>query len=254
MLCIKNESALKIMAEGGKILSSCMIMLGDVVKPGMSTLELDKIAHKYIIDHGAKPSFLGLYGFPNTLCISVNEEIIHGIPSAKKILKEGDLVSLDGGVLWKNFHTDMARTYIVGGETTEEKKNLVERTKQSFYEGMRFARVGNRISDISHGVETYINQFGYGIVRDYVGHGVGRELHESPEIPNFGAPGHGPRIVNGMTLAIEPMINLGTHRVKVLKDGWTTVTCDGSCSAHYENTVAIVDGEPVILTDPDVAL
>ena len=149
------------------------------------------------------------------------------------------------------FHSDMARTFIVG-ETTEEKRLLVERTKQSFYEGMKYARAGNRISDISHGVEEYINQFGYGIVRDYTGHGVGRELHESPEIPNFGAPGHGPRIVNGMTIAIEPMINLGTHRVKVLSDGWTTVTADGKPSAHYENTVAVIDGEPVILTDTDV--
>ena len=192
-----------------------------------------------------------MYGFPATLCISVNEQIIHGIPNEHKIIREGDLVSLDGGVLLNGFHSDMARTFIVG-ETTEEKRLLVERTKQSFYEGMKYARAGNRISDISHGVEEYINQFGYGIVRDYTGHGVGRELHESPEIPNFGAPGHGPRIVNGMTIAIEPMINLGTHRVKVLSDGWTTVTADGKPSAHYENTVAVIDGEPVILTDTDV--
>lgn len=251
MLCIKNESAIKLMAESGKLLAACMEMLGEHIKPGMSTLELDKLAHRYIIKHNAKPSFLGLYGFPATLCISVNEQIIHGIPNEHKIIREGDLVSLDGGVLLNGFHSDMARTFIVG-ETTEEKRLLVERTKQSFYEGMKYARAGNRISDISHGVEEYINQFGYGIVRDYTGHGVGRELHESPEIPNFGAPGHGPRIVNGMTIAIEPMINLGTHRVKVLSDGWTTVTADGKSSAHYENTVAVIDGEPVILTDTDV--
>ncbi len=253
MLCIKNESALKIMAEGGKLLASCMVLLGESIKAGMSTLELDKIAYKYIISNGAKPSFLGMYGFPNTLCISVNEQVIHGIPSKRTIIRQGDLVSIDAGVFLKGFHTDMARTFIVG-EADEEKQLLVERTKQSFYEGMRFARVGNRVSDISHGVEEYINQFGYGIVRDFTGHGVGRDLHESPEIPNYGAPGHGTRIVNGMTLAIEPMINLGTERVKVLSDGWTTVTLDNKVSAHYENTVAVIDGEPVILTDPNVSI
>ncbi len=253
MLLIKNESALKLMAEGGKLLASCMQMLENSIKPGMSTLELDKLAYKYIISNGAKPSFLGMYGFPNTLCISVNDEVIHGIPKGNKIIREGDLVSVDGGVYLKGFHTDMARTFIVG-TTTEEKRQLVERTKQSFYEGMRFAQVGYRVSDISHGVEEYINQFGYGIVRDFTGHGVGRELHESPEIPNYGPAGRGPRIVNGMTLAIEPMINLGVDKVAVLKDGWTTVTVDGKASAHYENTVAVIDGKPVILTDPDVCI
>lgn len=253
MLCIKSESALKTMAEGGKILAETMEVLGASVKPGLTTLDLDKLAHRYIIEHKAKPSFLGMYGFPNTLCISVNEEVIHGIPSAKRVLHEGDLVSIDAGVFYKGFHTDMARTFFVG-RVAEERKLLAERTKQSFFEGMRFARVGCRISDISHGVEQYIKQFGYGIVRSYTGHGVGRELHESPEIPNFGPAGHGPRIVNGMTLAIEPMINLGGDAVKVLADGWTTVTADGSCAAHYENTVAVIDGEPVILTDPKVSI
>ena len=251
MLCIKNQSALKIMAEGGKLLASCMEMLENSIKPGMSTLELDKLAYKYIISNGAKPSFLGMYGFPKTLCISVNEEVIHGIPKGNKIIREGDLVSVDGGVFLKGFHTDMARTFMVG-QVSEEKQLLVERTKQSFYEGMRFARVGNRVSDISHGVQEYIEKFGYGIVRDFTGHGVGRDLHESPEIPNFGPAGRGTRIVNGMTLAIEPMINLGTEKVTVLADGWTTVTLDGKVSAHYENTVAVIDGEPVILTDPKV--
>ena len=202
MLLIKNESALKLMAQGGKLLASCMEMLENSIKPGMSTLELDKLAYKYIISNGAKPSFLGMYGFPNTLCISVNDEVIHGIPKGNRIIREGDLVSVDGGVYVKGFHTDMARTFIVG-EVSEDKRLLVERTKQSFYEGMRFAQVGYRVSDISHGVEEYINQFGYGIVRDFTGHGVGRELHESPEIPNFGPAGHGTRIVNGMTLAID---------------------------------------------------
>lgn len=253
MLCIKNESALRTMAEGGRILASAMEMLGESIKPGLTTLDLDKMAHRYIINHKAKPSFLGLYGFPNTLCISVNEEVIHGIPHAERVIREGDLVSIDAGVFYKGFHTDMARTFIVGS-VSEEKRLLVERTKQSFYEGMRFARVGYRISDISHAVEAYIKPFGYGIVRNYTGHGVGRELHESPEIPNFGPAGHGPRIVNGMTLAIEPMINLGGDAVRVLSDGWTTVTADGSYAAHYENTVAVVGGEPVILTDPKVSL
>ncbi|MBP5662412.1 MAG: type I methionyl aminopeptidase [Clostridia bacterium] len=253
MLCIKNPSALSLMAQSGKLLAECMQMLGESLRPGMTTLEIDKLAHRFITAHGAKPSFLGLYGFPATLCISVNEQVIHGIPSANKVIHEGDLVSLDGGVLWKGFHSDMARTFIIG-ETTEEKRLLVERTREAFYAGMNMAREGNRVSDISHAVEAYIKPFGYGIVRDYTGHGVGRELHESPEIPNFGAPGHGVRIVNGMTLAIEPMINLGTERVRVLSDKWTTVTCDGSPSAHWENTVAVVDGAPVILTDPNGSL
>jgi len=252
MLSIKSASAISVMAEGGRILASCMEMLGEKIKPGMSTLELDKLAYKYIISNGAKPSFLGLYGFPNTCCISVNEVVIHGIPDKHRIIEEGDLVSVDNGVFYKGFHTDMARTFIVG-EAPEDKRLLVERTKQSFYEGIKNARVGNRIGDISRGVEDYINQFGYGIVRDYVGHGVGHELHESPEIPNYFA-GHGVRIVNGMTLAVEPMINLGTYKVKVLDDGWTTVTLDGSPSAHWENTVAIIDGEAVILTDAKVKL
>ena len=251
MLCIKNENAIKLMAHSGKILSSCMLMLQNSIKPGMSTLELDKLAHKYIISNGARPSFLGLYGFPNTLCISINEEVIHGIPSAKRIIKEGDLVSVDAGAIYKGFHSDMARTFIIG-DVSQDKRLLVERTKQSFFEGIKYAKTGCRISDISHAIEEYINQFSYGIVREYTGHGVGRELHESPEIPNYGRPGHGVRIVNGMTLAIEPMITLGGDGVKVLSDGWTTVTRDGSFAAHYENTVAIIDGEPVILTDADI--
>lgn len=253
MLCIKNASAISVMAEGGRLLAKTMELISQNIQEGKSTLELDRLAHKYIISNGAKPSFLGMYGFPNTLCISVNEVVIHGIPSAKKILKKGDLVSVDAGVLLKGFHTDMARTFIVG-DTSEENRLLVERTKQSFYEGIKYATVGNRISDISHGVEEYINQFGYGIVRDFTGHGVGRELHESPSIPNYGAPGHGTRIVNGMTLAVEPMINLGCDGVKVLSDGWTTVTRDGKWSAHWENTIAIVDGKPVIITDPECSL
>lgn len=251
MLFIKNKSALSLMAEGGKLLASCMEMLENSIKPGMSTFELDKLAYKYIISNGAKPSFLGMYGFPNTLCISVNEEVIHGIPKKNKIIKDGDLVSVDGGVYLHGFHTDMARTFMIG-DVLEDHKLLVERTKQSFYEGMSFAREGCRVSDISNGVEKYINQFGYGIVKEFTGHGVGRELHESPEIPNYGPAGRGTRIVNGMTLAIEPMINLGTGRVEVLKDGWTTVTLDGKVSAHWENTVAVIDGKPVILTDPNV--
>lgn len=248
MLCIKNSSAISVMAEGGRLLAKTMQELENNICEGKSTLELDRLAHKYIISNGAKPSFLGMYGFPNTLCISVNDEVIHGIPSKKRILKSGDIVSIDAGVYLKGFHTDMARTFIVG-EASQEVCNLVERTKQSFFEGISAATVGNRISDISHAIEEYINQFGYGIVRNYTGHGVGRELHEDPSIPNFGAAGHGQRIVNGMTLAIEPMINLGCDKVKTLADGWTVVTSDGAKSAHYENTIAIVDGKAVILTD-----
>ena len=253
MLCIKNASAISVMAEGGRILARTMDELSQNICASKSTLELDRLAHKYIISSGAKPSFLGMYGFPNTLCISVNDEVIHGIPSKKRILKNGDIVSIDAGVYFKGFHTDMARTFIVG-EVSEDVRKLVERTRRSFFEGISAATIGNRISDISHAIEEYINQFGYGIVRSYTGHGVGRELHEDPSIPNFGASGHGQRIVNGMTLAIEPMINLGCDEVKTLADGWTVVTKDGAYSAHYENTVAIVDGKAVVLTDTECTL
>ena len=213
---------------------------------------MNKSAECFIIKNGAVPGFKGYGGFPAGVCISVNEQVIHGFPS-ERVLKEGDIVSLDAGVYYKGFHTDAARTYAVG-KVSPELQTLMEATEQSFYKGMLQARVGNRISDISHAVEEYIKPFGYGIVRDFTGHGVGFELHEDPAIPNYGKPGRGVRIQEGMTLAIEPMITLGSGDVEILSDGWTTVTRDGSYAAHYENTVAVVDGSPVILTAPDVSI
>ena len=240
------------MAEGGRLLYEVLELLKSEIRPGIRTKDLNKSAECFIIKNGAVPGFKGYGGFPAGVCISVNEQVIHGFPS-ERVLKEGDIVSLDAGVYYKGFHTDAARTYAVG-KVSPELQALMEATEQSFYKGMLQARVGNRISDISHTVEEYIKPFGYGIVRDFTGHGVGFELHEDPAIPNYGKPGRGVRIQEGMTLAIEPMITLGSGDVEILSDGWTTVTRDGSYAAHYENTVAVVDGSPVILTAPDVSI
>ena len=217
-----------------------------MVKPGVSTKEIDRAVNEYIVSQGAKPSFLNYNGFPASACISVNSTVIHGIPGGY-ILKEGDIVSVDVGAFYQGFHGDCAATYACGAISTEAQK-LIDVTKQSFFEGIRFARKGARVLDISHAIQTYVESKGFSVVRSFVGHGVGRKLHEEPEVPNFGAPGRGPRLLPGMTLAIEPMVNVGTYDVKVLKDGWTTVTADGKLSAHYENTVLITDGEPEILT------
>lgn len=252
MLYIKTLSNIRAMAEGGRLLYEVLELLKSEIRPGISTKDLNKSAECFIIKNGAVPGFKGYGGFPAGVCISVNEQVIHGIPSGR-ILKEGDIVSLDAGVYYKGFHTDAARTYAVG-QISPEVQALMEATEQSFYKGMLQARVGNRISDISHAVEEYIKPLGYGIVRDFTGHGVGFELHEDPAIPNYGKPGRGVRIQEGMTLAIEPMITLGSGDVEILSDGWTTVTRDGSAAAHYENTVAVVDGAPVILTAPDVSI
>ena len=253
MLYIKNLQAIRTMAEGGKLLFNTLELLKSEIRPGISTKELNKIAHRYIISNGADPTFLGYGGFPASICASKNEVVIHGIPSASCVLHEGDIISVDVGVHYKGYHTDAARTFAVG-EISDDARQLVEVCKNSFYAGMAQARVGNRISDIGHAVEEYVSTYGYGIVRDFTGHGVGVELHESPSIPNYGKPGRGIRITEGMTLAIEPMINLGCDEVYVKKDGWTTVTADGKISAHYENTVAVLDGQAVILTAPDVSV
>lgn len=253
MLYIKNLQAIRTMAEGGKLLFNTLELLKSEIRPGISTKELNKIAHRYIISNGADPTFLGYGGFPAAICASRNEVVIHGIPSASCILREGDIISVDVGVHYKGYHTDAARTFAVGNIKPEVQK-LVEVTQESFYQGMAQAKVGNRISDIGHAVEEFVKPYGYGIVRDFTGHGVGVELHESPSIPNYGKPGHGIRIVEGMTLAIEPMINMGCDEVRIKKDGWTTVTADGKLSAHYENTVAVVDGSPIILTASDVSV
>ena len=248
MLYIKTLSTIRLMAEGGKLLYDTLMLLGEHVRPGISTKELNKIAEEYIISHGATPSFKGYEGFPAGLCTSVNDVVIHGIPSEHTVLREGDIVSLDCGVCYKGFHTDAARTFAVG-QVRPELKQLIEDTERSFFEGVAQARVGNRISDIGHAVEAYLAPRGYGIVRDFTGHGVGNEIHEDPAIFNYGKAGRGLRIQNGMALAIEPMVTLGEDDVEILDDDWTTVTADGSFAAHYENTVAIVDGNPVILTN-----
>ena len=249
MIAIKNERELVVMRKACEITAAARALAGEMVKPGVTTKQIDKAVHDFIVAQGAKPSFLGYGGFPASACISVNGTVIHGIPS-DYALKEGDIVSIDVGAMYQGFHGDCAATFACGAISTEAKK-LIDVTKQSFFEGMRFATRGHRVSDISHAIQTYVESNGFSVVRSFVGHGVGAHLHEEPEVPNFGSPGRGPRLLPGMTLAVEPMVNQGVYDVKVLKDGWTTVTADGKLSAHYENTVLITDGEPEILTVAD---
>ena len=246
MIAIKNERELVSMRRACRITANARALAGSMVKPGVSTRSIDKAVHDYIVSQGAKPSFLGYRGYPGSACISVNNTVIHGIPGGY-VLKEGDIVSVDVGAYYKGFHGDCAATFPCGTVSAEAQR-LMDVTKQSFFEGIRFAVRGHRVSDISHAIQTYVESNGFSVVRSFVGHGVGAQLHEEPEVPNFGAPGRGPRLLPGMTLAIEPMVNEGTYEVRVLKDGWTTVTADGKLSAHYENTVLITDGEPEILT------
>ena len=246
MIAIKNERELALMRQACKITAAARALAGEMVRPGVSTKEIDKAVYDYIVSQGARPSFLNYNGFPASACISVNNTVIHGIPG-DYVLQEGDIVSVDVGAYYQGFHGDCAATFPCGAVSTKAEK-LIHVTKQSFFEGIRFAKCGHRVSDISHAIQTYVESNGYSVVRSFVGHGVGAQLHEEPEVPNFGAPGRGPRLIPGMTLAIEPMVNAGTHDVRILKDGWTTVTADGKLSAHYENTVLITDGEPEILT------
>ncbi len=234
------------MRQACKIAAAARALAGEMVRPGITTGAIDKAVHDYIVSQGAKPSFLGYNGFPASSCISVNNTVIHGIPGSY-VLQEGDIVSVDVGAYYKGFHGDCAATFSSGTISAEAQK-LIDVTRQSFYEGIQFAKKGNRVSDISHAVQTYVELNGFSVVRTFVGHGVGAQLHEEPEVPNFGKPGRGPRLIPGMTLAIEPMVNAGVYDVQVLKDHWTTVTADGKLSAHYENTVLITDGEPEILT------
>ncbi len=247
MIAIKNEHELQCMRQACKITAAARALAGEMVRPGVSTKEIDKAVYEFIVGQGAKPSFLNYGGFPASACISVNSTVIHGIPSEKIVLKEGDIVSVDVGAYYKGFHGDCAATYPCGAISAEAQR-LIDVTRQSFYEGLRFVTRGHRVSDISHAIQTYVESNGFSVVRSFVGHGVGAQLHEEPEVPNFGAPGRGPRLVPGMTIAIEPMVNAGSYDVRVLKDGWTTVTADGKLAAHYENTVLITDGEPEILT------
>ena len=246
MIAIKNERELNVMRKACKITAAARALAGEMVRPGVSTQQIDKAVHDFIVAQGAKPSFLGYHGYPASVCISVNNTVIHGIPGGY-VLQEGDIVSIDVGAYYEGFHGDCAATFPCGAISTQAQK-LIDVTKQSFFEGIRLATRGHRVSDISHAIQTYVESNGFSVVRSFVGHGVGAQLHEEPEVPNYGQPGRGPRLLPGMTLAIEPMVNIGTYDVKVLKDGWTTVTADGKLSAHYENTVLITDGEPEILT------
>lgn len=222
----------------------------NAVAPGVTTDDIDRVVRRTIEEAGAVPSFLGYGGFPASACISINDEVIHGIPSKTRVIHAGDIVKVDVGAYIDGFHGDCAAT-IPCGEVSEEALRLIEVTRQSFYEGIKFARVGYRLSDLSSAVQAYVEANGFSVVRDFVGHGIGAKLHESPEVPNYGTPGHGIRLQPGMTLAIEPMVNLGSHGVRVLADGWTVKTRDGKLSAHYENTIVITDGEPEILTNID---
>ena len=238
------------MRRACEISAEALRLGGGAIEAGITTAEIDKIIFDFIKGQGARPNFKGLYGFPGTACISVNDEVIHGIPGPRK-LKEGDIVSVDVGAYIGGFHGDCAATYPCG-KISAEAQRLIDVTQQSFFEGIRFAREGQRLSDISAAVQKYVEDNGYSVVREYVGHGIGRKMHESPEVPNFGAPGHGPRLLRGMTIAVEPMVNAGGAAVRVMPDGWTVKTQDGSLAAHYENTILITDGEAELLTLPEI--
>ena len=246
MIFIKNNQEIDLMRKAGKIVAETLLLVEEKVRPGITTAELDRIAEEFITKHGAKPSFKGLYGFPASLCISVNEQVVHGIPGGY-VLKDGDIISVDCGANINGFHGDAARTFGVGN-ISEEANKLINVTKESFFKGIEYAKVGNRLTDISHGIQSYVEASGFSVVRDFVGHGIGRVVHEDPEVPNYGRPGRGPKLVEGMALAIEPMVNVGSYKVKTLKDNWTVVTSDGSLSAHYENTIVILPDGPEILT------
>lgn len=247
MIVLKTNRELALMREACRISAGALKVAGEAVEPGVTTEQIDKIAYEYIIKNGAQPNFLNLYGFPATACISINNEVIHGIPSKTRRIAEGDIVSIDLGAKVGGYNGDNAATF-AAGKISPEAQRLIDTTRESLYEGIKAAVVGGRIGDIGYAVQSYCEQRGYGVVRDYVGHGVGRELHEEPSVPNFGTPGRGVRLVAGMTLAIEPMINQGTKNVRVLPDEWTVVTADGKLSAHFEHTVAITADGPKILT------
>lgn len=244
---IKSAREIELMREAGKILAEVHEELGAFIRPGISTLDIDMLGEKLIRSRGCTPNFLNYQGYPASICVSVNNEVVHGIPNGNHILKEGDIVSLDPGLIYKGYHSDAARTHAVG-TISEDAAKLISVTKQSFFVGIKQAREGNHLFDISAAIDDYVSQFGYGIVHDLVGHGIGTSLHEDPQIPNFRQKRRGVRLQAGMTLAVEPMINMGDWPVEWMDDGWTVVTKDGSLSAHYENTILITDGEPDILT------
>ena len=249
MITLKSGEEIIRMRDAGRIAAIAREIGGECVREGVTTAQIDREIKKCILSHGAKPSFLGYGGFPASACISVNEEIIHGIPSSRRILKNGDIVKIDVGAFYKGYHGDCAATFAVG-EISEEAQRLIDVTKQSFFEGIAAIGEGKRIGDIGHAVQSYVEANGFSVVREYIGHGIGKNLHEDPEVPNYGIAGHGQRLRPGMTIAIEPMVNVGDWRVRVLNDKWTVVTADGKLSSHYENTVAITENGVLILTDP----
>lgn len=247
MIIIKSEQEIELMRESGKVTGKILRELEDFIKPGVSTKDIDRFVEETIRAHGMIPTFKGYGGFPASACVSINDEVVHGIPSKKRKLKEGDIVSVDIGATYKGYVSDAARTYGVG-KIDPEAQRLIDATRDSFFEGLKFCKPGCRLSDISHAIQVKAESEGFGVIRDYVGHGIGSEMHEEPQIPNFGKPGRGPRLAKGMCLAIEPMITQGSYEVDVLLDNWTVVTLDGKLAAHYENTVVITDGEPELLT------
>ena len=250
MIKLKSSHEIELMRQAGKITAAARAFAGEMVKPGVTTQEIDKAVEQFIRKQGATPSFLHLYGFPASICISVNDEVIHGIPG-KRVLKDGDIVSIDVGACVGGFHGDCAATFACG-TIDPEAQRLIDVTRQSFFEGIRYAKEGYRVGDVSAAIQTYVEKNGFSIVREFVGHGVGAAMHEDPEVPNFGRSGRGARLLRGMTLAIEPMVNSGAAAIRQLSDGWTVKTLDGKWSAHYENTILITDGEPEILTAPAI--
>ncbi len=247
MIVLKTGRELSIMKEACRISAGALKLIGTAIEPGVTTAELDRLAEDYILSQGAVPNFKNYHGYPATACISINNEVIHGIPTAKRKICAGDIVSVDLGALFEGYHGDNAATFACG-DISPEAQRLIDTTRESLYEGIKMARAGGRIGDISFAIQSYVEARGYSVVRDFVGHGVGTSLHEAPEVPNFGTAGRGVRLLPGMTLAIEPMVNMGKHDVKVLPDGWTVLTKDGSLSAHFEHTVAITTEGPQIMT------
>ena len=250
MITLKSPHEVELMRRAGKITAAARALAGEMVRPGVTTQEIDSAVEHFIRKQGAVPSFLHYNGYPASVCISVNDEVIHGIPG-KRVLREGDIVSVDVGAYMGGFHGDCAATFPCG-QIAPEAQRLIDVTRQSFFEGIRFAKEGCRLQDISAAIQSYVEEHGCSIVREYVGHGIGAKMHEAPEIPNYGRAGRGPRLLRGMTLAIEPMVNAGAAAIRVLPDGWTVKTLDGKWAGHYENTILITDGEPEILTAPAI--
>ena len=247
MIVIKSKEEIELMAKAGEVTAMMLEELPRIIKPGMTTKDIDHWCEQFILKHDMKPAFKGYGGFPASACVSVNEEVVHGIPSKKRVLRDGDIVSVDLGTIYKDYFSDAARTYPVGNISPEAER-LIKVCEESFFEGLKFCRKGNRLGDVSHAIQKHVEQAGFSVIRDYVGHGVGRDLHEDPPVPNYGKANHGPQLIPGMVLAIEPMIAAGDYDVDVLMNNWTAVTIDGSYAAHYENTVVITEDEPRLLT------